>query len=216
MITRIAIDGGPCGGKTTLLTWLKRKLEDYGFSVYLVKEAATSLIESGMKLKEALAPEKQKQFFRYEEIILDWQLFNESVMERCAGVAGDEKAVILCDRGIPSIRAYLPQGIDGHLIFIDFLKRRGLSEAAAFARYEGVIHMVTAANGAEKYFTAENNAARTESLEEARRLDEFSKAAWNGHQHLMPIDNSTDIEGKLNRALRATCRILGIPQPIEI
>jgi hypothetical protein len=31
--------------------------------------------------------------------------------------------------------------------------------------------MVTAAIGAEKYYTTENNAARTESLEQARDLD---------------------------------------------
>jgi hypothetical protein len=34
-----------------------------------------------------------------------------------------------------------------------------------------VIHLVTAAIGAEKYYTTENNAARTETKEEARALD---------------------------------------------
>lgn len=34
-----------------------------------------------------------------------------------------------------------------------------------------MIHLVTAAIGAEKYYTTENNTARTESLEQARDLD---------------------------------------------
>ena len=32
-------------------------------------------------------------------------------------------------------------------------------------RYDLVLHLVTAANGAEKYYTLENNAARSESVE---------------------------------------------------
>jgi hypothetical protein len=35
-------------------------------------------------------------------------------------------------------------------------------------RYEAVIHMMTAAEGAEEFYTGENNEARYESLEEAR------------------------------------------------
>jgi Tfp pilus assembly protein PilE len=34
-------------------------------------------------------------------------------------------------------------------------------------RYEAVIHLVTAAQGAEEFFTNQNNEARYESIEEA-------------------------------------------------
>jgi hypothetical protein len=38
-------------------------------------------------------------------------------------------------------------------------------------RYDAVIHLVTAAIGAEKFYTTENNAARSEDLNQARDLD---------------------------------------------
>lgn len=38
-------------------------------------------------------------------------------------------------------------------------------------RYDAIIHLVTAAIGAEKYYTTENNAVRSENLQQARDLD---------------------------------------------
>jgi len=48
-------------------------------------------------------------------------------------------------------------------------------------RYEAVIHMVTAADGAERFYTGENNEARYETVDEARKLDKKLKNAWTGH-----------------------------------
>lgn len=39
-------------------------------------------------------------------------------------------------------------------------------------RYDMIIHMVTAARGAEKYYGSETNEHRYENLEEAKLLDE--------------------------------------------
>jgi hypothetical protein len=39
------------------------------------------------------------------------------------------------------------------------------------SRYDGIIHMVTAAEGAEKFYASLNNEARYESIEEAREKD---------------------------------------------
>lgn len=43
------------------------------------------------------------------------------------------------------------------------------------ARYDQVVHMMTAANGAEAFYQLDNNPARSEGLELARDLD--SRAA---------------------------------------
>lgn len=51
----------------------------------------------------------------------------------------------------------------------------------SFRRYDAVIHLVSAAIGAEKYYTTENNAARTETIEEAQALDFRVLNAWVGH-----------------------------------
>lgn len=86
-------------------------------------------------------------------------------------------------------------------------------------RYDAVIHLVTAAIGASKYYTTENNTARrgdtacestlisTESLEEAMKLDLKILEAWVGHPAVRIIDNSTDFAGKLKKVLAQVCQV---------
>ena len=49
--------------------------------------------------------------------------------------------------------------------------------------------MMTAAMGAEKFYTTENNAVRTESAAEACKIDLLLRTAWMGHPHLYVVDN---------------------------
>jgi nucleoside-triphosphatase THEP1 len=49
-LTKIVITGGPCGGKTTILTNFVSIFEARGFRVYCVPEAATMLSTAGFKL----------------------------------------------------------------------------------------------------------------------------------------------------------------------
>ena len=62
-----------------------------------------------------------------------------------------------------------------------------------------MFHMVTAADGAEKYYTLANNAARSENAEEACRLDKRLQECWLGHHNCFVFDNSTGFEAKIDR-----------------
>ena len=68
-------------------------------------------------------------------------------------------------------------------------------------RYNQVIHLITAANGAEPYYNIEDNPCRTEGLEHARALDKGTIEAWVGHPYIDVIDNSTDFDTKLKRMI---------------
>lgn len=58
-------------------------------------------------------------------------------------------------------------------------------------RYDCVIHMVTAADGAESFYQTEvNGEARYESVDEAKIKDEFLRQAYMGHQKWILIKNS--------------------------
>jgi len=46
-----------------------------------------------------------------------------------------------------------------------------------------VLHLVTAADGAEKFYTLENNQARSETPEVARIVDRKTQMVWNGHPY---------------------------------
>ena len=82
--------------------------------------------------------------------------------------------------------------------------------------YDAVFHLVTAAKGAEKFYTTANNAARTETVEQAAALDDKLIAAWTGHPHFRVIDNTSDFEDKLKRLIGEISSFLGEPEPYEI
>lgn len=57
-------------------------------------------------------------------------------------------------------------------------------------RYDGVLHMVTAADGAQKFYAALSNEARYESTSEAINKDKKLREAYMGHKNWKMIDNS--------------------------
>ena len=59
-------------------------------------------------------------------------------------------------------------------------------------RYDMVIHLVTAADGAPKYFDTKNNAARIEDLDTAIALDRKIQSGWLSHPYYIVIDNQAD------------------------
>jgi hypothetical protein len=73
--------------------------------------------------------------------------------------------------------------------------------------------METAANGAEKFYTGENNVARYESVEEARVLDKKLIDAWTGHPHFFVVDNahSKNFDDKVSRVVDCVLNMIGLP-----
>ena len=82
-----------------------------------------------------------------------------------------------------------------------------------------MLHLVSAADGAEQYYTTANNAQRYEQMSEeglriARGLDKKVIHAWTGHPHLRVINNHDDFDCKMNRVIKEISNVLGLPQPI--
>lgn len=65
--------------------------------------------------------------------------------------------------------------------WLRMLKELNLDEVAIRDnRYDCVLHLVTAAKGAEAFYSLENNKTRSEGLEFARQLDTITMNAWLG------------------------------------
>lgn len=74
--------------------------------------------------------------------------------------------------------------------------------------------MVTAADGADKFYTDENNQARYETKEEAIKLDQKLVNAWVGHPHFSIIDNKdVNFQQKVDKCVESVCRYIGLPTP---
>ncbi|MDR1694032.1 MAG: AAA family ATPase [Lactobacillaceae bacterium] len=202
-VYEFVITGGPCAGKTTCLSVLDQNLKDKGFKVIVVPETATEVISSGIGVTDI--PRKD-----FQSLILDRSLNKEETTRKAVEIMGQD-TVILYDRGVLDSKAYMPKGE-----FSELLKERGLSEVALRDNYDAVFHLVTAADGAEEFYTLSNNKARSEDPELARTLDIRTRNAWVGHPHLRVVDNSTSFKEKISRLCGEVSSAMGLPVPIEI
>lgn len=77
-----------------------------------------------------------------------------------------------------------------------------------------MIHLVTAADGAVKFYMNENNEARYESVEEACALDKKLINAWIGHPHFSIIENKNyNFSQKVEKCVETVCKYIGLPNP---
>lgn len=204
-ITKIVITGGPCAGKSTAMSWVQNAFTDMGYTVLFVPETATELITGGV------APWTCGSNADYQKCQMRLQLEKEAVFEQAAATMPTDKVLIVCDRGALDNRAYMDE-----LEFSCVVSALGTTEVELRDGYDAVFHLVTAAKGARAFYTTANNAARTETPEEAAALDDKLISAWTGHPHLRVIDNSTDFEVKMRRLVAEISAFLGEPEPYEI
>jgi len=203
-IYRIVLTGGPCGGKSTAMATISDRLLSLGFRVFRVPEAAT-LILTGTGLNPGLMEEHERQVF--EGTIIKTKMALEDLYYNLAA-ASSQPCVIICDRGTMDTAAYMNDEDFDILLDDHNWNRIDLRDK----RYDAVIHMVTAAIGAEKFYTTENNAARTEDMNQARDLEFKVLNAWVGHPHIRIIDNSTGFPEKINRVEEYICQVVGAPR----
>ncbi|MCD7841649.1 MAG: AAA family ATPase, partial [Lachnospiraceae bacterium] len=204
-ITKIVITGGPCAGKTTAMSWLQNSFTEKGYAVLFVPETATELIGGGV------APWTCGSNTNYQKCQVRLQMEKERIFEQAARTMPQQKILIVCDRGVLDNKAYMTRQE-----FDDILGGMGLNEVEVRDSYDAVFHLVTAAKGAEQFYTTANNTARTETPEQAAAMDDKLIAAWTGHPHLRVIDNATDFEGKMKHLLAEVAAFLGEPEPLEI
>lgn len=208
LLKKIVLTGGPCAGKTTALARIEENLTEQGYHVFIVGESATEMIKSGIKPFGSNAID----LLKFQDLILRYQLSKEEVFERAIKEANyNDKCVIIYDRGIMDNKAYITNEE-----FANLVKSHNLDELSLMERYDMIIHMVTAADGKEEYYTLANNVARTESVDEAIALDKRTANAWLGHNNLKIIDNSTEFEEKLVRVTDAVNNLLGNPISLRV
>ena len=204
-VTKIVITGGPCAGKSTAMSWVQNAFTQMGYTVLFVPETATELITGGV------APWTCKTNAEYQKCQLRLQLEKEKVFEQAAKNMDASKVLIVCDRGALDNKAYMD-----NLEFAQMLEYLGSNEIELRDNYDAVFHLVTAAKGAEEFYTTANISARTETVDEAAALDDKLISAWTGHPHLRVIDNSSDFEDKMKRLIAEISSFLGEPEPFEI
>jgi CYTH domain-containing protein/predicted ATPase len=208
-VYEIVLTGGPCAGKTTAMSVLSQKLSDYGYKVLVCPETASLVINAGVDVISLSNTDPALDFELQRRILRTQRALRQSFRELAELYSSP--VVILFDRGEMDDAAYIDPELFSALLYEEHLSLTDVRDS-----YDLVIHLVTAANGAEDYYTLSNNTARSESLELARELDHKTLTAWLGHPRLRIVDNATDFTAKITRALSAATQVLGRPAPLEI
>ena len=205
-ITKIVLTGGPAAGKTTLISRiLKEFKQDDGWKVITVPETATELISDfGIRPFGNCV-----SMLEFQDFVIADQIHKEKLALKAAQMVPEENVLIIYDRALMDDKAYISDEEFAQVI----AKFDGRTEDSVLANYDAVIHLVSCAKGAEYAYNL-GNAARTESIEEARAMDDRTLLAWSRHPNLRIIDNSVDFEEKINRAMREIYRIVGEPEPM--
>ena len=202
-VFRIVLTGGPCAGKTTGINKLASELSNSA-KVLVVPEASTLLVKGGaINNFEGLDNNAQVEF---QASLMQLQMALEDAFTQIASSV-QERSIVICDRGLMDGSAYISPELWQAL-----LDERGWTVVhLRDRRYEAVVHMVTAADGADSYYSLNNNLARHEGLELAIEVDQKLQRAWTGHSHFSVIDNhsSQNFEDKINNLLTKVLRFMG-------
>ena len=205
-IYKIVLTGGPCAGKTTALSRISDYFGKVGWRTIIVDESATELITSGIYPVDFDDP------LFFQKLLLEKQIAKEkNCMDAAFEMKNADKVLVVCDRGICDNKAYMTEAA-----FNKCVREIGASAREAVNAYDAVFHLVTAADGAEEFYTLANNSARSEGIEEARALDRKTQNAWVGHSHLRIIKNEGSFDDKIKRLLAEISIVLGEPEPFEI
>lgn len=192
-MNKIAITGGPSGGKTTLIDALKK---EFGQKVKIVPESASILYKGGfprIKSYDGLFHAQKAIYFTQKEL--------EDL--RCKTNAD---ALIVCDRGSLDALAYWPD-TEAH-----FYETVHTTRAKELHRYKWVIHLDTAT---EPDYDS-SNPIRTEDFHEALALNEKIKKSWDGHPQRFVITAQNDFFSKMHKATQVIQAILNNKSYLEI
>lgn len=186
-IHKIALSGGPGGGKSTAAELFKREYKDH---ISLVPEVATLLFKGG-----------------YPRV--DSPLVVESIQNSIFHVQNNIEATyatlfphhtLLCDRGTVDGGAYWPQGPDA------FYEKMGTTLEKELAKYDAVIFFETAAAGGLAIDLG--NPVRNEDQRKAIELDLRLKDLWSKHPNFVYIKNEPSFLEKILAGIKAMDKLI--------
>jgi CYTH domain-containing protein/predicted ATPase len=181
-ITKIALTGAPCSGKSTALDYLYKYYTSKGYKVIVMPESARIVINNGTS---------RDDMFLFESEVINHQLNVESEIDNQISKLNDDKILVLYDRGIPDALSYLTleqsklmqQNIGFNLIHL-------------WSRYDAVMFFETV--DSDNYVTDD---ARQEDRTLALKSQDKLLDVWVGHPHLRYIKNTNVFEDKIDNVI---------------
>jgi hypothetical protein len=181
-IKKIALTGGPGGGKSTAAELFKLEYKDF---ISLVPEAATLLFRGGFPRVDShfVVEAIQKSIYHVQNNLEDTysNIFPSHTL--------------LCDRGTVDGGGYWPHGPE------HFFKTMGTTLKNELDRYDAVIFFETAAAGGLAIDLG--NPVRNEDQKKAIEIDLKLRALWSQHPNFVYVKNEPSFLQKILSGIRA-------------
>jgi predicted ATPase len=212
-VVRVVLTGGPCGGKSSVLSHLMRTACDAGYDVLVVPETATIMFNGGVQV-----PASEADVVNFQAQLMRVQLASERAFTSIAERTG-HPTIIVMDRGLLDGKGYLPKPE----MWEQILTKHGVTEEYLLKRYDAIVHLVSSADGAEAHYKWGNvhdddgrAVFRRENAEQARELDAKMRACWEAHPEHHVIGNQYgSFASKMEAATEAVMRLALKLQPAD-
>lgn len=188
MIKKIVLSGGPCGGKTTAIKYVREYFEEKGYIVLSINESATEIINMGIKP----FGNNKVDMYEFQKYVFSEQINNEILVDNYINSNMDKKIIVLYDRCILDNKCYVSEE-EYNMLLEEF----EINEEKYLSQFDLFIHLVSAAIGTNEYNL--DNQARSENIIEAMKREENIIKCYSNISNRIVVDNSTNFEGKLKR-----------------
>lgn len=183
----IPIIGGPGGGKTPATIEIAQAIRTQGRRCMVLRETAGGIFRDGLNHDDITDLAKAN--------ILQREIFSKQLQGengyanlcREIGARDPLEHLVLGDRGLWDGRAYVPDEL-----FAVYEKAYDLIHCSGLYRYLGIVHVVTAADGAREFYQERTEDGRNETPERACELDKLTLEAYVGHPRISVIPNIID------------------------
>lgn len=203
VVKKIVITGGPCAGKTSSKSAILESVLKTGYIPIFIGETATEAKMSGLDPAAGIL-----SMVEFQRFLSKLQIAKEEVyigeLEK-----SEKEFIIFFDRGLIDNKAYMSKET-----WDELLRELNLTELEIFKKYDLALHLVSAADGAEEYYTNSNNKARGENLEEAKIQERKNKEVYNGFPYIYYFGNETSFDEKINKVVGTVMSSIGMGKPI--
>ena len=190
--TVIALDGGPCSGKSSVMAGLETAEFDHPilFIPEIATEVSGELLEQGLDFP-SLAVMDRCRYRQYQKRIVGGYIARIGAARRVLSETG---GVIVTDRSPAGVQVY----VRPHE-WAEITEHCGTSPDKVIHEYADTVIFLRslAVENPVKYDAMRrSNPIRTETVKQARQLHEVSRAVWRNHPDVIEIGGD-DVSDKL-------------------